>query len=95
MAEPKTAELNDQFASAAYEGYDGDGFWLGLRYDPNVGKFFWISENLEMTNPIWGPSQPDFRYGNCVVLYLGSSVWTMQDCNQLQSTICQTGKNIS
>ena len=96
MPEPKTPELNDQFSFAvfAYGNAYGDAFWLGLHYDPNIGDFFWISENLKMTNPNWGSGQPMLQNGNCVVVSVGSAVWKSEDCNKLHGVICQTGENI-
>lgn len=94
MAEPTTLQLNQQmFTLASYYGVESEPFWLGLRFDTAIKNFFWISNNLKMTFPIWGNGQPDLLNGICVILDLSASLWSTQDCNQPQRVICQTGKD--
>ncbi len=94
MAEPTTLQLNQlMFTLARDNANDGESFWLGLKYNTTKGNFFWISNNLKMTNPIWGSGQPDLLYGNCVVLDVAAKFWATQDCDKPQRVICQTGKD--
>ena len=94
MAEPITPQLNQFMFTLAHDnGNDGESFWLGLKYNTAIGNFFWISNNLKMTYPIWGSGQPDLLNGNCVILNISTSLWATQDCDQPQRVICQTGKD--
>jgi hypothetical protein len=84
LPDPSTPELSSSLLN--------ETSWLGIHYDSTSGKYVWLSNNLEISNPNWMEGEPLTNHGDCVVSYL--SMWYTWPCEDYWEVICQAGYSL-
>ena len=85
----------DLLTLVSYEtmgGDHGEGYWIGLKYNSTVGKYLWVSNNLEIENP-----DSRLKYtspGDCVIVMSYTTALIPSPCDQNYKIICQSGKDL-